>query len=80
MSANSSWKISFLKMKEILSNIIAACNFFKIAALPQVFFWQILKTVPKDFQIFSKFSLFISTSQSVLFNFMHTFIYISNLE
>ena len=35
---NSSWKISFLKMKEILWNIIAACNVFKLAAFPHVFF------------------------------------------
>ena len=47
---NFSWRISFLKMQKNLWKVVAACNLFKNATLPHVFFYHILRTVPKDFR------------------------------
>ena len=67
---NFSWKINFWETFEKLlqSNVSKK-------ALSQVFFCNILKTVPKDFRFFSKFFQSFSTSHSVPFKFMHAFIH-----
>ena len=43
-----------LLMQENHWKIVAACTLSKTAALPQLFFWHILRTVPKEFGSFSK--------------------------
>ena len=48
-------------------------TFLKIAALPQVFFYHILRIVSKGFRSFVKFHS-ISTGHSIPFKFMHVFI------
>ena len=57
-------------MQRKLWKTIKASNASKNAALPQVFFSHILRTVLKDFQSFSKFFQSISTIHSVSFKFM----------
>ena len=62
-------------MQENHWKIVAACTPSKTAALPQLFFWHILRTVPKEFGSFSKLFQSISKSQSVPFKFMYAFIH-----
>ena len=70
---NLSWKIRVNKMQGNFWKIIAACNVSKNAALLQVFFCHVLRTVPKDYRSYSRFFPSISTCHSVVFKFIHPF-------